>query len=305
LSEYDDILEKAREAAEQFRSTAKEFIPKMYKALRNENHNISPEDARDRIEKDCVGIWSKRTILDALPDEAKNQEKQKAGRLRQKEHNSAAFSAAASSKRKIMVSLQGAVDTQGNEIRSNDPMAIDNPDYAFACSNSRYNNCNETEIETYNKIKDVRHNQEYEKLLLENHKLKEELQRADDRIFENAQKDSKINDLEAEQKQLHEQLEDKTAENAELQKRIDHVNELLEKLSNCKQNVGDLASPKDASIDFECSIPWEELRSYLTLIYKSGRPLRVWFHGRIDKQSGIIIAVSPGRISELSKFVHS
>ena len=277
----------------------------MYKALRNENSNISPEDARDRIEKDCVGIWVKRTILDALPNEAKNQEKQKAGRLRQKEHNSAAFSAAASAKRKIMISLQGAVDTQGNEIRSNDPVAIDTPDYTFACSNSLYNNCNETEIETYNKIKDVRHSQEYEELLLENQKLREELKRADDRFFENAQKDSKINDLEAEQKQLHEQLEDKTAKNAELQKQKDHLKEELRKLGNCKNYVGDLVSSKDAGIDFECSIPWEELRSYLTLIYKSGSPLRVWFHGRIDKQSGKVIVASAGRISELSNFTPS
>jgi hypothetical protein len=79
---------------ETYRSTAKEYIPQMYEALRNEDANISPQDARDRIEKDCFGIWSRRTILDALPDEAKNLEKQKAGRLRQKEHNSAAFSAA-------------------------------------------------------------------------------------------------------------------------------------------------------------------------------------------------------------------
>jgi DNA repair exonuclease SbcCD ATPase subunit len=305
LSEYDELLEKARKAGEQFRSTAKEFIPKMYKALRNENRNISPEDARDRIEKDCVGIWVKRTILDALPDEAKNQEKQKAGRSRQKEHNSAAFSAATSAKRKIMVSLQSAVDTQDNEIRSNDPVTIDNPDYTFACSNSRYNNCNETEIETYNKIKDVRHSQEYEELLLENQKLKEELKRADDRFFENAQKDSKINDLEAEQKQLQRELEDKTAENAGLQKRIDHLKEELEKLGNCKNYVGDLVSSRDAGIDFEFSIPWEELHSYLTLVYKSGRPLRVWFHGRIDKQSGKVIVASPGRISELSRFALS
>jgi hypothetical protein len=53
----------------------------MYQALSNENVNISPQDARDRIEKDCFGIWRRRTILDAMPDEAKNLEKQKAGRL--------------------------------------------------------------------------------------------------------------------------------------------------------------------------------------------------------------------------------
>jgi hypothetical protein len=70
-------------------STAREYVPKMYQALRKENHEIPPAEARDRIEKDCVGIWSKRTILDA-----KNPEKQKPGRLGQTKRNSAAFSAA-------------------------------------------------------------------------------------------------------------------------------------------------------------------------------------------------------------------
>jgi hypothetical protein len=103
---------EARTKAEAFRSTAYEYIPKMYQALRNENPNTTAQDARDRIEKDCVGIWSKRTILDALPDEAKDQKKQKAGRLRQKKANSAAFSAAPASaenekKKEIMIDTQG------------------------------------------------------------------------------------------------------------------------------------------------------------------------------------------------------
>ena len=76
MSQYDDLLEEARTKAAAYMSTAKVYIPKMYDALMNENKNISPEDARDRIEKDCIGIWSKRTILEALPDEAKNREKQ-------------------------------------------------------------------------------------------------------------------------------------------------------------------------------------------------------------------------------------
>src|SRR5215831_14144444 len=66
----------------------------MYNALMNESKDISPEDARDRIEKDCFGIWAKRTILEALPDEAKNRKKQESGRLGQKKRNFAAVSAA-------------------------------------------------------------------------------------------------------------------------------------------------------------------------------------------------------------------
>jgi hypothetical protein len=201
-----------------------------------------------------------------------------------------------------------AIDTQGNQIRSDDAVDINNIDYAFASSrDNNYEYHHQTKPETtYKKAIDDNSNvqQECHKLLLENQKLKEELKRADDRFFENTQKDSKINVLEAEQKQLHQQLEHKIAENIELQKRIDHLKE-LERLGNNKNNVGDLVLSRDAGIDFECSISWEELRSYLTLIYKSGSPLRVWFHGRIDKQSGKVIVASPGRISELSRFAPS
>jgi hypothetical protein len=94
MGDYDTLLQEARTRAEAFRSTAKEFIPKLYQALRNENENFSPTDARDRIEKDCHYFWSRRTILEALPDEAKNIEKQKSGRLAQKKQDSAALSAA-------------------------------------------------------------------------------------------------------------------------------------------------------------------------------------------------------------------
>jgi hypothetical protein len=200
------------------------------------------------------------------------------------------------------------IDTEGNQIRSDDSVDINNIDYAPASGSNNNDDYDQTKAETiYKKTTDDNSNiqQEYHELLLENQKLKEELKGAEDRFFENTQKDSKVNDLEAEQKQLHEQLKDKTAENAELHNQIDQLKEELEKLGNNKNNVGDLVSSKEVSIDFECSIPWEELRSYLTLIYKSGSPLRVWFHGRIDKQSGKVIAASPGRISESSKFLLS
>jgi hypothetical protein len=88
MSTYDEILKDARTKVEAFRqTTAKELIPRMYLALRHENPHTSPENARDRIYKDCLGMWEKRTILDALPDEAKDPKKQKAGRLRLKERN--------------------------------------------------------------------------------------------------------------------------------------------------------------------------------------------------------------------------
>jgi len=101
----------------------------MYEALRKEDVNISPEDARDRIEKDCFGIWSKRTILDALPQEAKNPEKQKAGRLRQKGHNSAAFSAAQKRQddKAVIIDVDGkAVETNVTSTLTTNDTAIRN-----------------------------------------------------------------------------------------------------------------------------------------------------------------------------------
>ena len=109
MCNYDELLEQARQRADAFRSTAKEFIPKMYKALRDEDPNTSPGDARDRIEKDCIEIWSKRTIIEALPDEAKDPKKQKASRLRKKGYDSAPVSAAQSRKKKeeIVIDIEG------------------------------------------------------------------------------------------------------------------------------------------------------------------------------------------------------
>jgi hypothetical protein len=110
MTKYDELLKEAKAKAEAFVSTAREYIPKMYDALRNEDSNLTPEDARDRIQKDCIGIWSKRTILDALPDEAKDLKKQKAGRLSKKDHVSAAFSAASELPKSSGSSKLGTLD---------------------------------------------------------------------------------------------------------------------------------------------------------------------------------------------------
>jgi|SRR5215211_911792 len=106
MSKYDNLLQQAKDKVEglrtAIRSTAREIIPKLYQALKEENPRLTPEDARDRIESDCRCIWSSRTILEALPDEAKNPQKQKAGRMRRL--SSAAASAAPNWKSKTAIS---------------------------------------------------------------------------------------------------------------------------------------------------------------------------------------------------------
>jgi hypothetical protein len=76
-SNYNRLLEQAKEAGA---STARAWIPKLCQALREEDKNLSNEDIRDRVEKDCAYIWSKSTIRTYIPDEFKDPQKQEAGR---------------------------------------------------------------------------------------------------------------------------------------------------------------------------------------------------------------------------------
>jgi hypothetical protein len=51
-------------------------------------------------------------------------------------------------------------------------------------------------------------------------------------------------------------------------------------------------------LDFEFRLEWEQVRQYLNDRYESGRPLEVWFNGRLDKRTGKVIAANTGRKGE-------
>src|SRR5918993_2757240 len=68
---YDELLRFAR-------GSAKVMIPRMCAALKRENPNYSNYDIREIVTKDCIEIWQKATIGDALPEEYKEKAKQAA-----------------------------------------------------------------------------------------------------------------------------------------------------------------------------------------------------------------------------------
>src|ERR671911_2604376 len=70
---YDELLRFAR-------GSAKVMIPKMCTALKRENPHYSNYDIREIVTKDCISIWQKTTIVDALPDEYKDKAKAEASR---------------------------------------------------------------------------------------------------------------------------------------------------------------------------------------------------------------------------------
>jgi hypothetical protein len=70
---YDQLLSQAR-------GTAKYWIPRLCGALRSENPNYSNYTIKEIVMKDCIEIWQKATIRDALPDEYKDKLRQELGR---------------------------------------------------------------------------------------------------------------------------------------------------------------------------------------------------------------------------------
>src|SRR5688500_13330834 len=69
---YDELLRFAR-------GSAKAMIPKLCAALKRENPHYSNYDIREIVTKDCIEIWQRATIREALPEEYKDKLKQEQG----------------------------------------------------------------------------------------------------------------------------------------------------------------------------------------------------------------------------------
>lgn len=76
-SPYDEFL---RQLKEHHKLVAKESLQRLYELLKLEDPLMSKDDMYDRIMKDCLEIWQKKTIQDNMPDELKDRERQESGR---------------------------------------------------------------------------------------------------------------------------------------------------------------------------------------------------------------------------------
>ena len=77
MSRYDDFLKQLKE---DHKTTAQMAIKQLYLLLKEEDPNLSKDDMYDRILKDCLVIWARATIIENMPDELKDSERQEAGR---------------------------------------------------------------------------------------------------------------------------------------------------------------------------------------------------------------------------------
>ena len=74
---YDEVLNELRQKGQRL---ANQYIVELYIILRDEE-KMPPEDYRDKIEHDCVDLWSKATIRKYLPPESKDPKKRQAGKM--------------------------------------------------------------------------------------------------------------------------------------------------------------------------------------------------------------------------------
>jgi len=118
----------------------------------------------------------------------------------------------------------------------------------------------------------------------------------------NYEKEIRIQELEDNLNQHDYDLKDNVFQNAGLSTQVKFREQL--RLSNNPNNVDKLPCNHDV-VDFEFRLSWETVREYMSLTFKSGRTLEVWFHGRFHKLTGKIIEVYPGRKSDLKGFTHS
>ena len=77
MGRYDDFLTQLKE---DHKTTAQMAMKRLYLLLKEEDPNLSNDDMYDRILKDCLVIWARATIIENMPDELKDSERQEAGR---------------------------------------------------------------------------------------------------------------------------------------------------------------------------------------------------------------------------------
>ena len=76
-ADYNGLLQLARNAGEML---AKTWIPRLCDQLKKENPEMSNDDVKDIVTRDCSDIWSKATIRKFMPEEYKNPERVETGR---------------------------------------------------------------------------------------------------------------------------------------------------------------------------------------------------------------------------------
>lgn len=110
-------------------------------------------------------------------------------------------------------------------------------------------------------------------------------------------KDYKIKQLQQEVDERTRQLEEKTSQNAKLSDEINHFRELQTVHKDENHNTANIAVTN--TVDFEFPLLFGDIKYHLAALYpRIGDAGKVWFSGKLEKDSGEIHSIRFGRIGE-------
>lgn len=79
-------------------------------------------------------------------------------------------------------------------------------------------------------------------------------------------------------------------------------NELKDALEKATQLVQANTIHDNSTVDFEFSISYEDVQGYVSSMLKIGTINKIWFNGRLEKQTGRVIYAQIGTIAGSDKF---
>ena len=289
MSHYDNVLAELKEKGERL---ANQYVLELYTILRDEE-KLSPEDCRERIEHDCLDLWSRATIRKYLPPEAKDFKKQVAGKIgaeNKNKKNKKALLLVAQSENGARTNLAGDDSVSQKEEESS-------ASFHNELDQQLSNRTISPELLEANRIiadKDII----IERLRKENEELLEQ---------HNPASHGKSVDIQQQtQLELESELSKKDALIKELKLRIYRLEEQIEATKSNNDRNENSAFPctsndqhENATIDFELSLSFEDVRNYMLSIYNKNKGLgKVTFHGQLNLKTRKVVAASIGSMTE-------
>ncbi|HEY6885758.1 MAG TPA: hypothetical protein VI278_17125 [Nitrososphaeraceae archaeon] len=286
-SHYDECL---RELKEKGQRLASQYIVELYSILRDEE-KLPLEDCRAKIEQDCLHLWSRATIRKYLPPEAKDFKKQAAGKVgseNKKNKNALLLVAQTENGARTNLAEGDSVSQKEEEARTSFYKELDQ------------------QLSSRTVSPDLL---EASKIIAEKDDIIEELRKENEELLkqQNPTSHGKSIDIQKQtQIELESELTKKDALIKELELKINHLEEQLEANDDGNENSTFPCTSNDqhenATIDFDMSLPFEDVRIHMESIFKKDKGLgKVSFYGRLNLKTSKVIAVSIGSMTEEDK----
>jgi len=284
LSHYDECLKELKEKGEKL---ANQYVLELYTILRDEE-KLPREDCRARIEHDCLDLWSKATIRKYLPPEAKDFKKRAAGKVGSENKNK--------NKNALLLVAQSENGARIN-LAENDSFSLNEQE------SMSFNRELDQQLSTRTLSPELL---EASRIIADKDNMIERLRKEKELLKQHNPTSHQGQSIAIQQQQLESELSKQDMIIKELKSQIDGlIEQQIETIkgNNRNENRACFSRNNDqhgnSIIDFEMSLPFEEVRIHMESIFKKNKGLgKVSFHGRLNLKTGKVVAASTESMTE-------